>query len=272
MHRKLRIKNCCPNCKDELELPSNGDFICKSCKTKYRYINGIPSFLQINMKSEIHDAYEKNANAIVNEHIKAGYKFSRQQQVMIDAFHQVIGDIEQDCRIIDIGCGTGAFNKYLTDYHTVVGVDMVISLLQRASKNGFIPYHADALNLPFSNNEFDLVLSAEVIQLIEQLPSYFKEMSRVLDRDGRLIVSTLNNRSLLRIAYRTIVRPNPEHSIHAPQKYKIEDVLDAIFGLPLKLEKVVWTHFPFNWLKIHDDQYNKLELLASNFILVLRKT
>jgi SAM-dependent methyltransferase len=86
--------------------------------------------------------------------------------------------------ILDYGCGAKPY-KYLFNNHIekYVGVDV-----------GNNP-HADYLiepgqDLPIEDNEFDIVVSSQVLEHVENVPQYLKEVKRVLKPQGILLLST----------------------------------------------------------------------------------
>lgn len=74
----------------------------------------------------------------------------------------VIGDIEVN-KILDIGCGEGYYNRVLLskkDYN-IVGIDISKEACLKASKlsKDIMYVVASSNNLPFEDNEFDLILN-----------------------------------------------------------------------------------------------------------------
>lgn len=109
-----------------------------------------------------------------------------------------------DCKnkiVLDIGCGTGllaqrAFEKGAAK---VVCVDFSQHMLDQCRKKfktlGYPPEkilfkQADADNLPFENNTFDLVVSGMVFGLVVDQEKMLAEMYRVTRSGGRIALST----------------------------------------------------------------------------------
>ncbi|MEM7465880.1 MAG: class I SAM-dependent methyltransferase [Pseudomonadota bacterium] len=100
-------------------------------------------------------------------------------------------------KVLDVGSGTGVVA--LTAKRTgadVVGSDLSPALLEHARHNaelaGFdIPFHeADVENLPFDDNEFDMVLSQFGHMFGPQADKALGEMLRVLKPGGTIAFST----------------------------------------------------------------------------------
>lgn len=103
---------------------------------------------------------------------------------------------EQD--ILDLGCGTGYFTKYLATDAQAVGVDISRNMLEQAHKRCHLATYiqADAENLPFQKNSFDCVYSNLVLQWCDYLSRPLHEVERIIKPKGRLFFSTLTNHSL----------------------------------------------------------------------------
>lgn len=102
------------------------------------------------------------------------------------------GMICPDIRVLDIGCGHSEFltKAYSQSNHTY-GVDLDASALQKNTliQNKFV---ASGENLPFDDNFFDLVVSAWVLEHVEDPEKFFREVHRVLKPEGKVIFLTPN--------------------------------------------------------------------------------
>jgi len=111
-------------------------------------------------------------------------------------------------KIVDLATGTGdlalAVQKKLPDAE-VTGVDFVPEMLELARRKGVREtILADAMKLPFPDASFDCVTIAFGLRNMENWRDALVEMSRVLKRDGRLLVLefSLPRVSIVRIIYR----------------------------------------------------------------------
>jgi demethylmenaquinone methyltransferase / 2-methoxy-6-polyprenyl-1,4-benzoquinol methylase len=111
-------------------------------------------------------------------------------------------------KIVDLATGTGdlalALQKKLPDAE-VTGVDFLPEMLELARKKGVHQtILADAMKLPFPDASFDCVTIAFGLRNMENWRDALAEMSRVLRRDGHLLVLefSLPTISIVRAIYR----------------------------------------------------------------------
>jgi demethylmenaquinone methyltransferase/2-methoxy-6-polyprenyl-1,4-benzoquinol methylase len=111
-------------------------------------------------------------------------------------------------KIVDLATGTGdlalAVQKKLPDAE-VTGVDFLPEMLELARRKGVREtILADAMKLPFPDASFDCVTIAFGLRNMENWRDALVEMSRVLKRDGHLLVLefSLPTVSIVRTIYR----------------------------------------------------------------------
>jgi len=111
-------------------------------------------------------------------------------------------------KIVDLATGTGdlalAVQKKLADAE-VTGVDFQPEMLELARRKGVREtILADVMKLPFPDASFDCVTIAFGLRNMENWKDALVEMSRVLRRDGRLLVLefSLPTVSIVRSIYR----------------------------------------------------------------------
>jgi demethylmenaquinone methyltransferase/2-methoxy-6-polyprenyl-1,4-benzoquinol methylase len=111
-------------------------------------------------------------------------------------------------KIVDLATGTGdlalALQKQLPNAE-VTGVDFLPEMLELAQGKGVRQTMlADAMKLPFPDDSFDCVTIAFGLRNMENWKGALAEMSRVLRRDGHLLVLefSLPTISIVRTIYR----------------------------------------------------------------------
>ncbi|MDD4910643.1 MAG: methyltransferase domain-containing protein [Candidatus Omnitrophica bacterium] len=95
-------------------------------------------------------------------------------------------------RVLDIGCGSGDYAYHLQNVgFDVLAADMDGGRFRHKNEVKFEKYNVTE-NLPFSDNDFDFVVLAEVIEHLENPYGVIKELHRVLRAGGKIILSTPN--------------------------------------------------------------------------------
>jgi arsenite methyltransferase len=111
-----------------------------------------------------------------------------------------LGPIREGDVVLDIGCGAGVDTilaaMMVGPNGKAVGIDIVPEMLQRAESNlnmtdlrNVTFKMTSGENLPFAGDEFDVVISNGVINLIPDKEALLKEVLRVLKPGGRLMVA-----------------------------------------------------------------------------------
>ncbi|MGB5988722.1 MAG: class I SAM-dependent methyltransferase [Marinifilaceae bacterium] len=119
----------------------------------------------------------------------------RGRQVSQEIFEDV--PLREDSYVLDIGCGLGGTGRMLAHKLSanVKGIDITPEYIRTASllseltglqdKTDFI--QADALNLPFVSDSFDLVISQHTQMNIEDKEKLYSEIFRVLKPAGSFV-------------------------------------------------------------------------------------
>ena len=115
-------------------------------------------------------------------------------------YHFDLADIKENKIILDLGSGSG-MDSFFASLKTgkngkVIGIDMTEEQLKKAknlSKNFKNVEFKKAFveKLPFKDETFDVVISNGVINLCPNKTLAFKEISRVLKKNGRLAISDI---------------------------------------------------------------------------------
>ena len=103
----------------------------------------------------------------------------------------------ENSRILDIGCADGPFLPTLNYYAKSIIANDIISDRVREAKN-LVDYKlnktkkinlicSDGQNLPFKENNFDIVFCLEVLEHIIRPDQFLRELLRVLKKNGTLI-------------------------------------------------------------------------------------
>jgi len=107
-------------------------------------------------------------------------------------------------RILDIGCGSGTYQK-TTGKSSYVGCELNRQSLKKATKSPNANYIcADATHLPFKDNSFDIVLCSEVLEHLNSPLKAIKELARA---SKKVIVLTFPDEKVMEL----LGRKNPAH-------------------------------------------------------------
>ncbi len=104
-------------------------------------------------------------------------------------------------RTLDIGMGTGWLTQRLCEQFKdsrIVGIDFSDGMIARArnKKERFRILQAEAANLPFVSESFDLIVSNLMYQWVEDLKKSFGEARRTLKEHGSFYLSTFGPQTL----------------------------------------------------------------------------
>lgn len=95
-------------------------------------------------------------------------------------------------RLLDVGCGTGANLSFFESNTACYGIDFSIDAVRYCRKRGLhATATASALDLPFADNSFDVVVSCDVLchQSIKDKLQPLREIHRVLRPEGIAILN-----------------------------------------------------------------------------------
>ncbi|HEY5912160.1 MAG TPA: methyltransferase domain-containing protein [Verrucomicrobiae bacterium] len=111
---------------------------------------------------------------------------------------KMVGTFQERARILDVGCAEGCILKSLTGLHDVYGVDTSEPLARVARENGFKDVKIADLEggaIPFEDESFDLVVSADTLEHIVDTDWIMCEINRVLKPGHRLLLCLPNIRT-----------------------------------------------------------------------------
>ncbi|HEU4979411.1 MAG TPA: class I SAM-dependent methyltransferase [Solirubrobacteraceae bacterium] len=104
----------------------------------------------------------------------------------------LLAHVEQGQRVLDLGCGDGAFAAELAGAGAhVVAADVSREALRRASAPGVeLVALEEGAPLPFAEDAFDVVWAGEVLEHVADVAGLLAEVRRVLRWGGTLIATT----------------------------------------------------------------------------------
>lgn len=157
-------KFACPRCKTALH-PKKTSSKCSRCKFEYFKKDSIWHFLHVPKRKtqaslEIYDLMHKKFFGGPN-----------------DGSYKVLATIARGNKTIDIACGQGLIEKLAPE---TVGVEFSINALKKARVAGAVNLVlANAHNLPFVDNSFDVSISSGNLEHFENPQKAINEMARI---------------------------------------------------------------------------------------------
>lgn len=112
-------------------------------------------------------------------------------------FHALIGFIDKkDQKILDYGCGWGGMCAELSKKgHSVTGIDLIDNEIEICKavweEQENLKFYKKSIE-EISSEQFDVVVSSQVIEHVHNVGNYLSEISRVLVKGGELIISLPN--------------------------------------------------------------------------------
>jgi len=131
---------------------------------------------------------------IMNEVEKRHWWFVGRRQIIRSFLDGILRNLkavrgEENIRILDVGCGTGANLEMLSEFGGAEGVDVSREALSFCEARGLVNVKEGAAEaLPYADGSFDLVTGLDVVEHLDDDLAGLKEMHRVLRRDGRSLL------------------------------------------------------------------------------------
>lgn len=172
-----------------------------------------------------------------------GKEVDRQEKSLVKEFLEQV-PVKQ---ILELGCGTGHWTQFFSELgYTITAVDISDAMLAIAHnkkiKNAVFR-KADVLNLPFSANQFEFIVSITMLEFVDDINKAFNEIYRILKPEGWLLLGSLNVNSALGIT------KNNNDTFRNAHFFSKEELIKRLsfFGTP-QLKETVYLdeHFNFN--------------------------
>ncbi|HEX3455893.1 MAG TPA: class I SAM-dependent methyltransferase [Gaiellaceae bacterium] len=140
-------------------------------------------------------------------------------------------------QILDLGCRDGALSTAYLEGNQVIGVDVDRAALAKAEERGLETAWADVDEpLPFPNESFDVVVTAEVLEHLRLPERALAEAMRVL-RPGGLLVGSVPNCFRLKSRLRFLLGQPPENDptlLHLFEPRAVSRLLDAFEDVEIR--------------------------------------
>jgi len=124
----------------------------------------------------------------------------REDHMYREKTNKIIEYVGEDKKVLDVGCGDGLITEKIGTNNHIVGIDNSdkgIKLARKKCNNVNNLIKTDALDLPFEDKKFDVVVLADVIEHIKEEKRLIKEIARVLKKRGKIIITTPLKREVI---------------------------------------------------------------------------
>lgn len=136
---------------------------------------------------------------VVQSYAKQAHKYDRRFKNYLEGTLSVALDFMKltgSEKILDVACGTGELEIRIFKQfpnQSIVGVDVSEDMLRQAAEKigvqkNLILKAADSRELPFNDNQFDIVVTCSAFHYMREPEKVLKEFARVLKPGGRVIL------------------------------------------------------------------------------------
>jgi len=147
---------------------------------------------------KVYNPYDKNS--IANQWIDYIDKINKETNPTLE-FLSIMsnwnGDFS-DCSVLDIGSGPGTYvnHKAIKRFKNYTGIDSSETLISYAQENyedeGIMFFNSSVYDLPFEDESFDFLISANVWMYLKDIELAAKECSRVLKENSFFVIMTID--------------------------------------------------------------------------------
>jgi len=190
-------------------------------------------------------------NAIANSFSKAADQYDEFARIQHVLAHELLKLCpKQDKKsVLDLGCGTGYCLPELQKKYpqaNITGGDLAPGMLQHA-KSHYPQFNyeiSDAENLPFENEQFDLIFSSLAVQWCDDFSRVLSEAWRCLKPGGHLVLSNLAEGTLKELKQAWLEVDQHQHvNEFTLGEHLLKNIIDSDF---VKSEVKINTHIDYH--------------------------
>ena len=176
----------CPQCKNILKQMS-GKYFCQSCAHSYPIVDGIPSFVDKDLKVT---SFGASAFEFLSEMEQKHFWHIGRREIILDVLRRNIPNLAKS-RMLEIGCGNGSILAYLKQNGiSIEGGDIFLEGLKFCQRRGGSTtlYQIDIMALPF-HNDFDVIGMFDILEHIDEDEKALVEVGQALKSGGRILIT-----------------------------------------------------------------------------------
>ena len=205
----------CPSCKKSsltFDDKINSESVCPGCNSIFPKKNGMLDLLNndVNRRSfgQVLMEWEPLVNIYESKLWRRNVLFQYLAGISSEKEYELIAaksNLKPGNSFLDLACGPGIYVRPLAKSipdATFIGLDLSLPMLNYMSRkimaeniNNIILIHANAMDLPFPDDEFNAVNCFGAIHLFSDLDQVFREIYRVLKKGGVFITGALRRKS-----------------------------------------------------------------------------
>lgn len=179
------------SCKDYTQ--SHDEFFIVKCSTcQFTFTNPIPEEDKIGSyyESEEYISHSNTSKGIVNQLYQLIRNYTLKKKVAL------LQSLSNKKTLLDIGCGTGEFlNQAQANGYEVHGIEPSETARKQAISNYGIKVRNEEQIKNFAEQQFSFVSMWHVLEHVYNLNDQIKEIYRILDKEGFLIIAVPNHES-----------------------------------------------------------------------------
>lgn len=115
-------------------------------------------------------------------------------------------------KILDIGCARGDFLIYLKQKYPLIRAYGIDYFSDKVHSRDIIFYNNHLTDCQFQDSKFDLVTAWAVFEHLHKPSEYFKEVNRILNKNGKFIFLVTNSESFY--GQKAYTEDIPRHTYH----------------------------------------------------------
>lgn len=159
---------------------------------------------------------------------------------------------KRNLRILDIGCGTGFILEGLKNVGSLYGIDIDSRTVKICNEKGLTGViKGNILKIPYNDNTFDIVITIDVLEHIDNDIKAVSECFRVLKKQGILIIHVPSD---------MIPWSRLDKDFGHKRRYNKSD-LTNLLSFKFKILKITYTnfflYFPILFIRLLQNNFSK---------------
>jgi ubiquinone/menaquinone biosynthesis C-methylase UbiE len=189
---------------------------------------------EIEIQDKVSDYYEN---------VRYGRSYSKLYQLWwTSKMLSFIAPVNLKGKLLDNGCGIGTHFEELAKYSgNIIGMDLSAQMIIKARSRIKNVLLGNSEQLPFKNNNFNLVFSRSLLHHLPDPKRAIAEIYRVLADGGEAVFSD-TNRSIISDLPRKVMNKEGEHFAQSHKNFSDKEFLNVISS-KLKIDKVYYFGF-----------------------------